>query len=136
MSNLTWHDNRHNIPKGHAPKWEWENGATSTFKDKSGDAFWRITPIYTIMGETSAFNTLSVGDSERTMWFVEFGSEHNRWTPMEPDFSYDQEWEEGVWRWTVCLKTNRILFYTLDEAKKFCETTFGFSTMVDTRAVV
>jgi hypothetical protein len=126
------------IPKGHSPNWEWENGATSVFKTSSSKTYtnmatssWRITPIHTSMRETSAFKT-----AEQTMWFVEFGSENTRWTFMEPDFTYDQEWVEGVWRWVVCLKTNRILFYSLDEAKKFCETTYGFSTMVDTRAVV
>lgn len=135
MSNLTWKDNRHSLigPEGHEGH-EWADGSMSLFKVKSGDAFWRIAPIRTEMGETS--QTIATFTPVRTMWFVEFGSKHNQWTAMEADFSYEQEWEEGVWRWVVCLKTNRILFYTLDEAKKFCETTFGFSTMVDTRAVV
>ena len=134
MSNLTWTDNKHGLigPEGHEGH-TWANGATSTFKTESGDSFWRITPIRTVMGDTSGIEPAHI---LQVMFYVEFGSLHNRWTPMEPDFSYDQEWEEGVWRWVVCLKTNRILFYTLDEAKKFCETTFGFSTMVSTRAVV
>jgi len=87
------------------------------------------------MGETTQH--IATFTAERTMWFVEFGSLHNRWTPMEADFTYDQHrdsWRE--WRLAHCLKTNRLLFYTMDEAKKFCETTYGFSTMVDTRAVV
>jgi hypothetical protein len=133
MSNLTWTDNRHNIPKGHAPKWEWEDGATSTFKVKSGDAFWRITPIHTVMAKTVKHHSQF---AERTMWYVEFGSEHNRWTAMEHGFTYDQEWVPNTYRWTTCKETQRMLFYSLDHAKAFCEQTYGFSTMVDTRVVV
>lgn len=136
MNNLTWTDEKAFIPSGSDPNWKWEESSKSIFKVSGGDAFWRITPTHTEMGATS--QQIATFTPERTMWFVEFGSEHNRWTPMEARFTYDQEWEESYYaqRWVVCLKTNRILFYTLNEAKKFCETTFGFSTMVDTRAVV
>lgn len=133
MSNLTWTDTKAFIPNGSNPNWKWEETSISDFKVKSGDAFWRITPTHTVMGETS--QKIATFTPERTMWFVEFGSQHNQWTTMEQGFTYDQKWEAGAWRWAYCLKTKRFLFYTLADAKAFCEQTHGFSTMVDTKAV-
>ena len=135
MSNLTWTDNRHNIPKLPSSKWEWENGATSTFRrHESPLAFWRITPIHTVMGQT---NIPHNDFAERTMWFVEFGSDQppfNHWTPMTAHLDYEQEWSAS-WRWATCKETSRYLFFSLNDAKKFCEQTHGFSTTVNTRAV-
>jgi len=133
MSNLTWTDNRHNIPKGHAPKWEWENGATTDFdRYGGGKAFWRITPIHTVMGRT---NTTLGGTAERTMWFVEFSALEaplNHWTPMTAHLRYEHEWSVS-WRWATCDETKRYLFFSLDEAKEWCEQTYGFSQVVNTK---
>jgi hypothetical protein len=70
------------------------------------------------------------------MWYVEFGHEHNRWTTMEHGYTYDQEWVPASYRWASCNETKRFLFFSLDYAKAFCEQTYGFSTMVNTKAVL
>lgn len=144
MSNLTWTDNRQHIyctSNEDNTIWKWENGATCTVNFKNGpDATWSITPTYTFMRETNAFNETP----ERTMWCVDFGSvitnQYNHtvemvWTPMKAAYTYDQVWSPSV-RAATCLQTGRFLFYSLDHAKKFCETTAGFSIEVCTSEVI
>jgi hypothetical protein len=133
MNNLTWTDTKAFIPNGSNPNWKWEETSTSTFKVSGGDAFWRITPIHTHMSTTSVRR---YDNPEQTLWAVQFGSQHQRLTFMEDGYTYNEEWAVPPHHWAYCLNTKRLLFFSLEDAKAFCETTFGFSTMVDTRAVV